>query len=381
MRVKNHALRDITNENQCLKEKNDLSKNKLARLKEVNEQLKIECIQLEADNLDLQSEEESCSSDSNTDISQPASPDVEATFQKIIGSHKYTPEVRKLYYSLIADQVPASKILDIIRSVLKCFNPSMDVDKLKLPKKTCASDMRKAELHIINNAHKAHVICKEGDGIHLNTDGTTKHQRKLGGVIGNDVVVCINELPDGKAMSIIEDISREFEKIRRMAAMLNLPIANSINWTMVKSATSDSASTQKCFNKLIEEKRRSDKEKFGPATCTVEALDLVETFCSMHLGVNLRKAFLSGILGSGQNDRYPKVIHLYMNFVNCSQKLECQSMSAVLLLCLTFCSYKEPPLKIKNCNPIIKLAKMLLYIGKLAAGILYLLLMLLKYSS
>ena len=66
MRVKNHALSDITNENQCLKEKNDLSKNKLARLKEVNEQLKIECIQLKADNLDLQSEEESCSSDSDT---------------------------------------------------------------------------------------------------------------------------------------------------------------------------------------------------------------------------------------------------------------------------------------------------------------------------
>lgn len=136
MRVKNHALCDITNENQCLKEKNDLSKNKLARLKEVNEQLKIECIQLEADNLDLQSEEESCSSDSDTDISQPASPDVEATFQKIIGNHKYTPEVRKLYYSLIADQVPVYKISDIIRSVLKFFNPSMDVDKLKLPKKT-----------------------------------------------------------------------------------------------------------------------------------------------------------------------------------------------------------------------------------------------------
>ena len=92
----------------------------MARLKEVNEQLKIECLQLEADNLDLQSEEESCSSDSDTDISQPASPDVEATFQKIIGSHKYTPEVRKLYYSLIADQVPVSKISDIIRSVLKC---------------------------------------------------------------------------------------------------------------------------------------------------------------------------------------------------------------------------------------------------------------------
>uniref|UniRef100_A0A1X7UU70 Uncharacterized protein n=1 Tax=Amphimedon queenslandica TaxID=400682 RepID=A0A1X7UU70_AMPQE len=68
----------------------------------------------------------------------------------------------------------------------------------------------------ISNAHKAHVILKNKEGIHLNTDGTTKHQRKLGGVIANNVVVSVNELPDGKAVSIISDISREFEKIRKV---------------------------------------------------------------------------------------------------------------------------------------------------------------------
>ena len=33
----------------------------------------------------------------------------------------YAPEVRKLYYSLLADKVPASKIAIIIRTVIKNF--------------------------------------------------------------------------------------------------------------------------------------------------------------------------------------------------------------------------------------------------------------------
>ena len=35
----------------------------------------------------------------------------------------YAPEVRKLYYSLLADKVPAYKIANIIRTVLKTFEP------------------------------------------------------------------------------------------------------------------------------------------------------------------------------------------------------------------------------------------------------------------
>ena len=54
--------------------------------------------------------------------------DAESTFQDIIGHHKNIPEIRKLYYSLLADQVPVSKIKDIIRTVLKCFNPAMNVE-------------------------------------------------------------------------------------------------------------------------------------------------------------------------------------------------------------------------------------------------------------
>ena len=107
--------------------------------------------------------------------------------------------------------------------------------------------------------------------------------------MANGMVISVNELPDGKAITAVEDISREFEKLRRIAEVLGLSNAKSINWTLVKSSTSDSASTQKCMNKLIEEKRHSDQERFGPAMCTAEMLDLIETFCSMQLGVNLRK--------------------------------------------------------------------------------------------
>ena len=72
--------------------------------------------------------------------------------------------------------------------------------------------MRKEELKFIADAHKAHIICSDaskGKGIHLNTDGTSKQQiKKLGGVVANNMVVSVNELPDGKAISAVEDISR-----------------------------------------------------------------------------------------------------------------------------------------------------------------------------
>lgn len=78
-----------------------------------------------------------------------------------------------------------------------------------------------------------------------------------------------------------------------MAHALKLPNADKINWTLIVSSSSDSASTQKRFNKLLQEEREKDEERFG-AMCP-EAIELVENFCSMHLGINLRKAFLDGV--------------------------------------------------------------------------------------
>ena len=88
LRATNCTLRDITNENQHLKRKCELSKVKIDKLKDKNEQLETERAMLEIEDLDLQSEEESDTSFQTTDA--------ESTFQDIIGHHKYTPEIRKL---------------------------------------------------------------------------------------------------------------------------------------------------------------------------------------------------------------------------------------------------------------------------------------------
>ena len=60
---------------------------------------------------------------------------IEPTLQSIVGNcRKYTPEIRKLYYNLLAEQVPVSKITDIIQHVLKCFNPTENIEDLQLEK-------------------------------------------------------------------------------------------------------------------------------------------------------------------------------------------------------------------------------------------------------
>ena len=69
----------------------------------------------------------------------------------------------------------------------------------------------------VSNAHKATVLCEKTSGFRLNTDGTTKNQKKLGAVAMNDMVVSVNELPDGRAKSAIADVSRELAALRKTA--------------------------------------------------------------------------------------------------------------------------------------------------------------------
>ena len=125
----------------------------------------------------------------------------------------------------------------------------------------------------------------------------------------NGMVFALNEVPDGSANSIIDDIARELEKLRDIACALQLKNPEKINWTLFTSSSSDSASTQKRFNRLLEQRRQEDKAKFGPAGSN--AIELVQNLCAMHLGCNLRKAFLIGMastdrdetLTSGHRDR------------------------------------------------------------------------------
>lgn len=206
----------------------------------------------------------------------------------------YNNAVRELYYKLLVNQVSPSKISSIIKTTLKSFIPSLNVDQLQLPSESCASYMRREELTTINLAHKASFLTEQGQScVNLNSDGTTKAQRKIQGVAINDMVLSVNEVADGSADSMIADLSQELQKLRDVAHALKLPNADKINWTLIQSSSSDSASTQKKFNRLIEEKRGEDLEKFGPAC--IEGIELVENFCCMHLDVNLRKAFCDGI--------------------------------------------------------------------------------------
>ena len=121
MKCTRQTLRDITNEKEHLNAKCELSKSKLAKLRDKNEQLEQECLDLIDENLDLQLSEENSDTSSCEDVDS----DSEARFQAIIGHRKYSPEIRKLYYSLLADQVPASKIASVIQTVLKCFHPGL----------------------------------------------------------------------------------------------------------------------------------------------------------------------------------------------------------------------------------------------------------------
>ena len=86
--------------------------------------------------------------------------------------------------------------------------------------------------------NKASVICQCGSSLHLNA---TKNQKKLGGIVINDMVVSVNELVDGSALTAVNDVSKKLEALRVTAPVLGFSNADSINWTLVASSTSDSA--------------------------------------------------------------------------------------------------------------------------------------------
>lgn len=298
------ALRDITNEKAKLVKQCETAKKKAVKAQDLRSDyalLEDGYAELQETNTELSDVISGLQSELAA-VSESGESRGDFTFQTKTGS-RYSPAIRKLYYSLLSDQVPSSKIADIIKHVIKCFFPGTDIGDIQLPKRACADYMRKDELEVISNAHKATVLCEhaaKNQGFLMNTDGTTKLQKKLGGVAINDMVIAVNEVPDGTAVTAIDDVTRELEKLRKMAHDLGLPNPDSINWTLIAASTSDSASSQKRFNRLIEECRENDEAKFGPAT--LETVELIETFCAMHLGVNLRKAFLSGIEPSDGSD-------------------------------------------------------------------------------
>ena len=141
---------------------------------------------------------------------------------------------------------------------MKWSSPSVDISKLELPKRSCASYIRKEELKVISNAHKATSLCQQidtGIGLRINTDGTTKNQKKINGIAINGMTISVNEISDGSSLTAINDLARELDKLRKTAHTLGIPNADTINWSMIESSTSDFAATQKHFNDLLLQKK------------------------------------------------------------------------------------------------------------------------------
>ena len=326
----NCALRDITNEKLKVQKERDSALKKAARLKKSTEATRedmehlIEEIENNTLNPDpsfgddyeflVNTAEITSENSQNSDGSQ-----VDLTCRTKSGK-AYSNSVRKLYYTLLSSGVPVSKIEGIVKDVVKWSHPSVDVSKLKIPKKSCASYMRQEELNVISTAHKATSLCSQlaaGAGLRINTDGTTKNQKNIDGVAINGMTICVNEVADGSASTAISNLSKELDKLRKAACALGIPNADLINWSMIESSTSDCAASQKLFNSLLLENKaelascssEASDEEVGMQQC----LNFIENFCSIHLGVNLRKAFLSGMaatcqeLNSSQVNSHPAV--------------------------------------------------------------------------
>ena len=210
---------------------------------------------------------------------------------------RYSNAVRHLYYKLMAEQIPPDKLCKVIITVLKIMVPSLYVTNIQLPKKSAAKYMRTYELPTISSAHKANLLA-QAPLAHLNTDGTTLQQKKINGIAVNGVTIGVSEVTDGSAKSIVNHVESELIQLRETAIALDIPGANSINWSKFVSSTSDGASTQKCFNRLVEAFRKRDGQRFGNELGDLK--EMVQNFCGMHLGVNLRKAM---IVGLGEEER------------------------------------------------------------------------------
>ena len=102
-------------------------------------------------------------------------------FHTMDDSKQFSPAIRSLYYQLLADEVPPAKIKATIKAIIKCFFPLANVDHLRLPSEGCAAYMRRQELKTVSMVHKAITIAEQAQAgsLHLNSDGTTKFQKKL----------------------------------------------------------------------------------------------------------------------------------------------------------------------------------------------------------
>ena len=162
-----HALSNITNELATAKKQQHHCNQQVQKWKQAYESMKSDCILME-DEFEECTDQISKLSPAFSSVEREPNNLVDVTTvtvdektmtfisQTTTDASKYSPAVRKLYYSLLANQTPSAKIEIIMKAVLKCFLPNLDVDRL--PKEKCAGYMRREELKTISMAHKASIL-------------------------------------------------------------------------------------------------------------------------------------------------------------------------------------------------------------------------------
>ena len=151
------ALGDVINEAKC--HNKQMLQNKTSEMEEFiadNLSLEEEIAIIKEKNVELSKALVSVQNELSTVVTDAVSITVDNDSNFVIetktGGTQYSASIRSLYYTLLADQVPPAKISSIIKSVLKCFFPSLSVEKLALPKERCAGYMRTEELNVISTA-------------------------------------------------------------------------------------------------------------------------------------------------------------------------------------------------------------------------------------
>ena len=193
--------------------------------------------------------------------------------------HEFTTNVRALYYSLLSMRVPPRQIKSVVKNVIGNLVPSVNVDEFRLPGKSCAAYMRSHEMPTISDVHKATKLM-HAQQWHLNSDGTTLQQQKKVEFLINGLVCGVQNVHDGSAQVALDALKSELAKISETASKI-IPEENlKLDMSRIVSSTSDAASTQRKFTHLLE-------DDIGK--------EVIENKCSMHLGVNLRKAQIEAV--------------------------------------------------------------------------------------
>lgn len=142
--------------------------------------------------------------------------------------------------------------------------------------------------------HEAAAL-SQMDTYHVQSDGTTLNQKKVQGYLVNGVTIGVTDVADGTSLTAVEELDRLFRSIREVGRELGISDVEKVGWSRVQSLMSDQASTQKAFNALVEERRESETPANATSseTSTEEGKKVLEAFCGMHLGVNMRTVEVS----------------------------------------------------------------------------------------